>query len=110
MITLTLRQGVDAGYFWPIVDAAGAPLDLTGWSAIAQVREAEAPTAPLLHEFTTGVLADPPRVTISWTAEESLAWAWRSGYFDVVLVSPDGRPVQVVAQGVALVDRVVSHA
>ena len=71
MVKLVLRQGIDAGYFWPIVDAAGAPFDLTGWSVIAQVRAAEAPDAPLLHEFTTGVLADPaPAVTISWTAEE----------------------------------------
>ena len=109
MITLTLRQGVDAGYFWPIVDAAGQPFDLTGWSVIAQVRTAEGPTATLLHEFTTGVLSDPPRVTVSWTAEESLAWAWKSGFFDVVLVSPEGRPVQVVSQGAVTVDRVVSH-
>ena len=111
MVKLVLRQGIDAGYFWPIVDAAGAPFDLTGWSVIAQVRTAEAPDAPLLHAFTTGVLADPaPAVTISWTAEESLAWAWRSGYFDVILVSPEGRPVRVVSQGIALVDKVVSHA
>lgn len=109
MVTLKLTQGVDAGYFWPIVDAAGQPFDLTGWSVIAQVRAAKAPDAPLLHTFTTGVLAGPPRVTLSWTAEESLAWAWGSGYFDVILVSPEGRPVRVVSQGVALIDKVVSH-
>lgn len=110
MITLTLTQGIDSGYAWPITDADGQPADLTGWTAIAQVRERESPTSPLLHEFTAAVDVAASRVTVSWTAEESLAWtAWSVGFFDVVLVDPDGRPVQVLAQGDVKVDRVVSH-
>lgn len=110
MITLTLTQGIDSGYAWPITDTDGQPADLTGWTVLAQVREKESPTSPLLHEFTAAVDVAASRVTVSWTAEESLAWTWWTGCFDVILVDAGGRPVQILVQGQALVDRVVSHA
>lgn len=110
MITLTLQQGIDSGYAWPITDADGQPADLTGWTVLAQVREKESPSSALLHEFTTAVDVAASRVTLIWTAEESLAWTWWQGHFDVILVDPDARPVQVLVQGTAVVDRAVSHA
>ena len=110
VVNLVLQQGIDSGYAWPITDADGQPADLTGWTAIAQVRERESPTSPLLHEFTAAVDVAASRVTVSWTAEESLAWTWWQGSFDVILVDDAGRPVQVLAQGTAVVDRAVSHA
>ena len=106
MADLILQQGIDAGYAWPILDG-DQPADLTGWTVLAQVRTREEPSAPLLWEFTTSIT--PGQVAITWTAEESLTWAWAAGFADVVLVTPEGRPVQVVWAGAVRVDRVVSH-
>lgn len=106
MVNLVLQQGITTGYAWPIVDAAGQPADLTGWTAACQVREREAPTATLLATLTATIEAST--VIVRWTAEESLAWTWRLGWSDVLLIDPDGTPRVVVWQGSALVDKVVT--
>lgn len=107
-VTLTLRQGIDSGYAWELVDTDGNPADLTGWTARSQIRTHQDPTATLLHELTAEVDVPGSRVTVSWTAEESLGWEWRSGFFDVILTDPVGRPVQIVTQGRVEVDKVVT--
>lgn len=103
---LILQQGVASGYAWPIVDAAGQPADLTGWSAASQVRDQERPTGTLLHEFTAAIVDST--VTITWTAAESLAWTFSFGFWDVLLIDPEGVPRQIVAQGTVSVDRAVT--
>ena len=85
---LILRQGVASGFVWPITDAAGAPADLTGYTARCQVRVREDPDAMLLAELTASVVGST--VVVQWTADESLLWDWPSGYSDVLLVDADG--------------------
>lgn len=104
---LLLTQGIDTGYAWPIVDEDGQPADLTGWTVKAQVRERESAEAPLLFDFTTAIINHA--AVISWTAAESLAWRWGRGYYDVLLVDPQGVPAQVIAQGQVTVDPVVTR-
>jgi len=106
--TLTLTQGIDSGFAWPVVDEDGEPAVLTGYTAACQVRKAEHPTAPLLTTLTATVTGSD--VAIQWTAEESLLWDWASGVADVVLSNAAGRPVQIVWAGQVRVDRVVTHA
>ena len=106
--TLTLAQGIDSGYAWPIVGADNQPADLTGWAAACQIRQHEAPTSPLLTTLAAAVVGSA--VVVSWTAEQSLAWEWNFGAMDVLLTNPDGRPVQIVWQGQVHVDQVVTHA
>ena len=53
---LTLRQGVDGGFVWPIADAAGAPAVLAGCTARCQVRVREDPDAMLLAELSASVV------------------------------------------------------
>lgn len=107
MATLTLQQGIDSGYSWPIVDDAGDPATLTGYSAKCQVRKQDRPTADLLAELTATI--DGSNVVVTWTAEESLLWTWDQGQYDVILINGSDRPMQVVAQGTAVVDRVVTN-
>ncbi len=105
-VQLTLAQGIASGFAWPMVDGAGAPAVLTGYTVKAQVRAAESTTSTLLFEFAAGVSGSS--VTIQWTAAQSLTWSFRTGCFDVILISPAGVPVQIVAQGRVVVDPVVT--
>lgn len=105
--TLTLRQGVASGLVWPITDAAGAPADLTGYTARCHVRVREDPDARLLAELTASVVGST--VVVQWTAEESLLWDWPSGYSDVLLIDDTGTPRQYIWSGIARVDKAVTH-
>lgn len=103
---LILQQGISSGYAWPIVTGAGAPADLTGYTARAQVRERESVTSTLLHTFAASVVGSS--VVIRWTDAESLLWAWTSGFYDVLLINPSGVSTQIVSEGSVIVNRVVT--
>lgn len=102
-------QGITVGYRYPLVDAEGLTADVTGWSAKCQIRVAEDHLSTLLFEPTC-YIDDESGVVIEYTAEESLSWTWNKGYFDVVLVDPDGVPRQVLDSGTVKVDRIVTNA
>jgi len=106
--TIRLPQGIDSGVAWPIVDASGDPAVLTGYTAKCQVRKKALPLGDKLADITAQVSAG--HTSITWTAEESLAWTWTEGFADVILVNPEGRPIQVVWQGRLVVDPVVTVA
>ena len=103
---LTLTQGVSTGYAWPIVDPAGTPADLTGYTARCQVRERDGVSSALLATLTAAVVGSS--VTVSWTDTESRAWTWQYGYMDVVLRDADGDGRTIVWQGTVKVDPVVT--
>lgn len=103
---LTLKQGIDSGFAWKMLDGSN-PADLTGYIVKSQIRSKDASDGNLLFEFTA--LASEDTVSIQWTAEQSLLWQFDQGYFDVVLYWPDGRPRQIVAQGQVRVDKVVTN-
>lgn len=103
---LTLRQGVDTGYVWSMVDANGDPANLEGYSAACEVRQYQAPDATLLT--TLDAFIDGSNVGIRWTAADSLEWDWASGYSDVLLIDADGVRRQFVWQGQVKVDKAVT--
>ena len=107
MIKLTLTQGISSGYFWPVVDSNGDTADLTGWTAACQVRSKEDHASTLLT--TLNVTNGDGGFAIQWTAEESLLWDFKSGYFDVVLIDPDGEPKQILVEGMVVVNKVVTN-
>ena len=107
MTTLQLAQGIDAGYSWPIVTAEGDAADLPGYSVKCQVRRGESPPSTLLADLTASI--PDSNVVVSWTAEESLAWTWDAGFSDVLLISPEERPVQFIWAGKVTVNKAVTH-
>ena len=98
---LTIPQGVTYGVQWPIRDSDGEAVDLTGWSARAQVRTS-AGSPVVAHEWSTakGNL-EIVGSTVILTVEpaESSDWGWSRGEYDVELTSLDGT-VHRVTQGV----------
>lgn len=92
---LIWQQGIDFAAHIPIVDADGDPADLTGYTAACQVRKLRDHTSELLGEMVAYCAGGD--IVITQTAEISRGWTWKSGYFDVILIDPSGRPVEVIA-------------
>ena len=90
-------QGSAEDVVIPLLDADGNPVDLAGWTAHCQVRYAPTAASPVLAEWQSGtshdiVLANSAArlVVDAAMAAESLAWTWRLGVFDLLMVAPAG--------------------
>ena len=89
---------------FPIVDSTGAAIDVTGWTAHAQLRFA--PNAALLYEWHTSPTGTQGQLTTSSSGvalaldgPTTAAWAWkRDSHFDLLIYEPSGTP-HVVAAG-----------
>lgn len=97
MADLTLQRGVSSGWYVDVVDEAGDPADLTGYTVKSQVRRQRSHTSDLLHEFTVAIVGS--RIVATYTAAQSFAWDWDSGYCDAVLVDSSGVRRQVIPVG-----------
>lgn len=96
---LSYRKGTSQGFAWPITQA-GAPVDLTGWTVRAQIREHK-DAATALYEFTTangGATVTGSQVAIWLTPTISAAWTFREAVYDVLLTDPTGKAM-LVAEG-----------
>ncbi len=101
---LVVEQGTTWAISWPIVDPNGEPVDVTGWTVRAQIRQS-ATANEVLHEFTTAsgnATTEQGSVTLSVDPAESSAWDWRSGVYDVELVDPVGRVARIAAGTVTI--------
>ena len=98
MTLLVISQGSYYERRYPILNPdTGLPLDLTGWTARGQVREA-VESAAALYEWSVAesnlqLLAG--ELVISVPAGDSSGWTWRRGRFDIELTDPSGKPGRV---------------
>lgn len=99
---LAIPQGTTWSQAWQIT---GYDLTASTWSARSQVRRSARDEA-VLHQFTASITDDI--VTLSVEPDESTAWTWASGVYDVKLESNDGRAIRV-AEGTVRVDRSVTR-
>ncbi len=89
---ITIEQGATflREFNWKRDTGSGyLPVDLTGYSARMQVR-AKVSASTILYEATTtnGKLVLDPlagKITLSIGPDESAAWKWRSGVYDLEL-------------------------
>lgn len=106
---LLVNQGATWAWAWPIT-VQGDPVDLTGWSARAQVRPSKSDNT-VLHEWSTedgtASIANS-RVTLYLTPAESSAWTWYTGVYDIELQDPDGH-VYRISEGSIVVSREVTR-
>lgn len=94
MTDLRVKKGTDGGYRWLVRNkTTHAPLDFTGWTVKAQIRELY--RSSILHEWSTELgtaFADAEgQVTLTFSAAITTTWAWRFGLYDVELYSPTNR-------------------
>lgn len=101
---LLIQQGDDRPLVWTLSDSTGAPVNLAGYSAKAQVRERAEPLSPVLHEWSTddgtAELADS---TVSLSLIDSESWTWTRGFYDLHVTDFAGRTEVVVRGSVAVV-------
>lgn len=101
-----IEQGTTWQYGWPVTDDQGNAVDLTGYTVKAQVKANVYEDNPILHEWSTSrgnVLIQNSTVILTVSPEDSRAWGWSDGLYDVTMTSPTG-DVTRLAQGHVSVD------
>jgi hypothetical protein len=93
-------------------DGDGEPIDLTGYAARMQIRRSKA-SPDVLFELTTGngriaIDGAAGKVTLTITADESAAFTWRRGVYDLELEASDG-VVRRLLEGAVEVNREVTR-
>jgi hypothetical protein len=110
-VDMELPQGSTWDPVWTLRDAAGAPLDLTGWSARMKIRDGIDAAVELISlaapaDIALGGVAGTVAPTIA--AATSAAWAFvgpsKSYVWDFELIEPGGA-VRRVFQGRFVVTR-----
>lgn len=86
-----IQQGDDEPLTWSLT-INGAPVDLSGYSVVAQVRRRAEATSPVLNEWSTAdgtaELADS---TVSLLVDDSESWTWTFGFYDIHVTDFAGR-------------------
>lgn len=103
-----IQKGTDGGVSWPVRDAAGQPINLTGWSAVAQIRSKV--TDRLIHTFSLGnsnIILSNGAVTLVWSATETSTWKWDQAYYGIEVINPDGKKGRLKQGLVTLSEEVV---
>ncbi|MGH3882113.1 MAG: hypothetical protein ACRDRC_01755 [Pseudonocardiaceae bacterium] len=110
-MTLTITQGTTRTVTAAdIVDAAGAPLVVTGWSVRAVIRRG-AVAGPVVADWSTTptgsqgqAAATGSTVTLSITPAMSAAWTWTMGrlHCEITEPGPNGRVERIIDEHVYL--------
>lgn len=103
----TLIKGDDFSLLLPVLDAADQAVDITGWTAKAQVRRSE--VEPVLHEWATAGATpnaeiDGSTLVLLVDGAVTSTWGWTDAQISVELTEPPvgaepGR-VHTIARGV----------
>jgi hypothetical protein len=96
---LIVDQGADYAVTFPVLDGAGQPVDVTGWSASGQIRAGYA-SATVLH--TLAPTLGSGGLALRIPAATSAAWAFRLGRYDIELVAPDATVTRLVEGSVVV--------
>lgn len=109
---MKIKQGTTWARRWPISDpATGDPLDVSGWSGRAQVRDTADATL-VLYEWSTALGnldLETGFLTLSVPPSDSLGWEWRRGVYDIFVTNSGGQ-VALVAEGTTFVDPAVTRS
>jgi hypothetical protein len=105
---LTITQGVDGGRAWSVTDSDGAAVDLTGYTVKCEVRTSKDQLSSLLWRPRVAIVGGA--VMLEWSSLESDSWMWTRGVYDVKLINAGGEVELIVAEGVVVVLKTVTHA
>jgi hypothetical protein len=96
---LLVEQGCDYTLTVPVLDDAGQPQTLAGWTVRGQIRAGySSPT--VLH--TLALTLSGTAVTLRVPATASAAWTFSLGRYDVELEAPDGTVTRLVEGSVVV--------
>lgn len=108
----TIEQGVTLSKSFIWKDSAGVAVNLTGYTARMQIRrEVNATTTYLSATNTNGKLvidAANGKITLSLTDEETSAFTWPTGVYDLEVEASDGTVTRLV-QGTITISQEVTR-
>lgn len=108
--TIKIDQGSDFSLVVEWKDPAGAPINMTGFSAKMDIRD-RAGDPDLIDSFSVGsgltITGAAGRVTLSITASESSAWDFDRAVYDLEVTSGGGAKTRLI-QGAVLLSREVT--
>lgn len=96
MSDLTIPKGTTWGIEWPMVDADDQAIDASDYDIRAQVRASRNST-DVLHEWSSTIgnaEGGDGYVRLLVDYAESEEWDWDSGYYDVLLTTPDDQRIK----------------
>lgn len=96
---LLVEQGADYEATIPVLDEAGQPQTLTGWTAAGQIR-AGYTAAEILH--TLDVTVQATSIVLRIPAAVSALWGWRLGRYDLEVTAPGGAVTRLVEGSVVV--------
>jgi hypothetical protein len=96
---LNIEQGSVFRRSIPVLNDAGAPIDLTGWSARGQIRLTYRDTGVA---YELDLTAAGSTVELVIPAADSSEWQWRHGVYDVELLDADGTPTRLMQGNVTV--------
>jgi hypothetical protein len=85
----------------PVLDADDVPVDVTGWTAKAQVRRSEHES--VLHEWSAtagNATVAATTVTLHVDGAATTEWGWTNAQVSVEIYAPVTNKPHVIAQGV----------
>lgn len=93
-VTLIIEQGTDFFHIVSLTNADGSAFDLTGYDARMQIRATVESVTPLVSftvansRIAINVLTG--QITLSLTNTDTTAMTWRSGVYDLEIISGTG--------------------
>ena len=109
MSDFIITQGTDSGIVWPIYNKkTKLPANIVGWTGVAQIRSLN--TDNLIFEFSTvknNMILEAGKITLVWTATQTLNWKWNQAKFGVELTTPEGK-IARVDQGIVTLSKEVA--
>ena len=90
-----VEQGEDTTLFVPVLDGDGQPVNVSGWSVDAKVKDR--PGGSVLYSFPSeGAVPDGVRVKLTVPGAASSAFTFSRAWYRVLLTDPDGGPLWLV--------------
>ena len=102
---LVVYKGNDFRMYVYFKDVNGDPVDLSGWTGYAQVRDEKSASGNLLCTFDVTVSGSEGKVTMELTDDETSP-AGNKGYYDLLMVDDEGFDETYVEGLVTFIDTV----
>lgn len=109
LFPLNINQGETYSVTFPVVDANGAPVNVTGWTARSQIRQT--PVDAILYEWSAAnhnIVVTGTTVTLTVSPADSSLWEWTSARYDLDLTDLSGN-VSRLAEGDVCVSPAITY-
>lgn len=107
---MVINQGETWSISFPVMDGAGAPLAVAGWTARAQIRLHKQSTTPVFEWNTTigNAVCAATSLQLFLTPTDTANWLFDKALYDIELTDPQGG-VTRIAEGKILLNAEITR-